>query len=149
MNSQNTEVDIKQLAGQNFKDGYNCSEAIIRAFRDKLQLNLSDEALKMASGFGGGIGHAGCVCGALTASVMVIGMLRGRTDQTQNRGPVYSTSEEFHNRFQDKFGATCCRVLNQHPFDTKDHLRNCLKITGGTAELLMNFIEEKQLQPTK
>ncbi|SDF02657.1 C-GCAxxG-C-C family protein [Sporomusa acidovorans] len=137
--------NVKKMAGQNFKDGYNCTEAIVRAFRDVLGLPITDDALRMASGFGGGFGHAGCVCGALAGSVMVLGMLQGRARSEENREPVYNNSQKFHELFKEHFGATCCRILNQHPFDSRDHLRNCLKITGGTAELLMNFINEQQL----
>ena len=32
----NHRVDVKHLAGQNFREGYNCAEAIVRAFRDAL-----------------------------------------------------------------------------------------------------------------
>ena len=143
--SENTDsagsVNLKGLAGNNFRNGYNCSEAILRAFRDGLELPLGDDALKIASGFGGGFGHAGCACGALSASVMVLGLMKGRSDASQDRAPVYAAAQEFHRRFEEKFGATCCRTLNPHPFDTKEHLRNCLKITGGTAELLSEFIQ--------
>ena len=135
----------KQMAGQNFREGYNCSEAIVRAFRDLLKLDISDEALKMATGFGGGLGHAGCMCGALTGSVMVLGALRGRTTTAEQLAPAYEVSHEFHDRFKERFNATCCRVLNPHPFNSKDHLRNCIKITGGTAELLMKYMLEKGL----
>jgi C_GCAxxG_C_C family probable redox protein len=136
-------ADLKSLAGNNFRKGYNCAEAILRAFRDGLQLPLDDETLKIASGFGGGFGHAGCACGALSASIMVLGLMQGRSDSSQSRAPVYAAAQEFHRRFEEKFGATCCRMLNPYPFDTKEHLRNCLKITGGTAELLADFIEKK------
>ncbi|SDE36498.1 hypothetical protein SPACI_039900 [Sporomusa acidovorans DSM 3132] len=51
---------------------------VVRAFRDFYQLNVSDEALKMSSGFGGGLGHAGCMCGTLSGATMVLGMLQGR-----------------------------------------------------------------------
>lgn len=136
---------MKQAAGQNFRDGYNCSEAIVRAFRDAMQADISDEALKMASGFGGGLGHAGCLCGALTGGIMVLGMLEGRANKEQSREPIYTNAHEFHDLFREKFGATCCRVLNPHEFDSKDHLRNCIKITGKTAELLSEYIGDKKI----
>jgi hypothetical protein len=72
-------------------------------------------------------------------------MLKGRTDSTQDRLPVYELAREFHDRFQTQFGATCCRSLNQYEFDSPEHLRNCLKLTGGTAKLLMEFLTEKDL----
>jgi C_GCAxxG_C_C family probable redox protein len=145
MSTTTESSDVKQLAGQYFKEGYNCAEAVLRAFRQELNLDLSDEALKVGTGFGGGIGHAGCVCGALAASVMVLGILQGRVNTRQSLAPIYNINEEFHHKFSEKFGGSCCRVLNRYPFNSKEHLRNCLKLTGSTAELLMEYIQEKKL----
>ena len=36
--------------------GYNCSEAIVEAFRKYAGVNIDDNAFRLASGFGGGIG---------------------------------------------------------------------------------------------
>jgi C_GCAxxG_C_C family probable redox protein len=138
-------IDAKQLAGKNYREGYNCAEAIVRAFRDAMHIAISDEALRMSSGFGGGLGHSGCMCGALTGATMVLGMLQGRVTKEESREPIYRSSEEFHRLFKENFGATCCRILNPHAFDSKDHLRNCLKITGKTADLLAKYIKEKHL----
>lgn len=140
-------IGAKQMAGQNFREGYNCAEAMVLAFRDTLNLDVSDTAVRMASGFGGGLGHAGCMCGALTGATMILGMLRGRATPAESREPIYTSAHDFHDLFKKKFGSTCCRALNPHPFDSKDHLRNCLKITGGTAELLETYIADKGLEP--
>lgn len=138
-------TEARNAAGQYFKDGYNCSESVLRATAEALGIPVNEQALRMTTGFGGGLGHAGCVCGALAASVMSLGLLKGRTDATQSREEAYALSEEFHHRFQEKFGATCCRVLNPHPFETREHMVNCVKITGNTAKLLMEYLEEKGL----
>jgi C_GCAxxG_C_C family probable redox protein len=138
-------LDARSRAGSKFKVGFNCSEAILQTFNELLNNPINPEGLKMASGFGGGLGQAGCMCGALTGSVMVLGLYQGRNNPTQDREPVYQLAHEFHDRFSNQFGGTCCRVLNPHEFDTPEHLRNCLKLTGGTAKLLMEFITEKEL----
>lgn len=138
-------MEARNAAGQYFKDGFNCSESVIRAAADSLGLTLDEQALRMTTGFGGGFGHAGCACGALAASVMALGLLKGRTAAAQDREEAYELSKEFHDRFTDKFGATCCRALNPYEFETREHLVNCVKITGNTAKLLMEFIEEKGL----
>ncbi|MDF2569168.1 MAG: GCAxxG family protein [Sporomusa sp.] len=146
---QQSKLGAKELAGQNFKDGYNCSESVVRAFRDFLNLNVSDEALRMASGFGGGLGHAGCMCGALSGATMVLGMLQGRDSKDQSRGPIYSSAQEFHSIFAEHFGAACCRVLNPHEFGSQEQRRTCLKITGTTAELLSKYLLANQLTAVK
>ena len=61
-----------------FKSGYNCSEAIVEAFRKYAGVNIDDNAFRLASGFGGGIGHARNICGALVGCTMVISTLIGR-----------------------------------------------------------------------
>lgn len=139
-----TLLSVKDTAGQRFKEGYNCAEAILRAFAETYDLSINEDAYKMASGFGGGVGHAGCMCGALTAATMVLGLMEGRSDKSQSRHPVYESTGEFHRIFSERFGATCCRVLNPHPFETKEHMRNCLKLTGNTAELLDQYIEQRK-----
>ena len=138
----------KSQAGQYFKSGFNCAEAVLRAFLDITGKSADEALLRSTTGFGGGIGHAGCVCGALAASVMSIGILTGRTDSAQSRQASYDLAAEFHQKFQDRFGGTCCRGLNPHPFETREHLVNCIKITGNTAALLAEFLEEKGLLQT-
>jgi len=138
-------LEARTRAGNKFKNGLNCSEAIVHTFNEMLDNPLNSEALKMATGFGGGLGHAGCMCGALTGSVMILGLFKGRIDAVQAREPAYDLAYDFHERFVNEYGATCCRALNNHEFDSPEHLRRCLKLTGGTAKILMELIQEKEL----
>lgn len=138
-------MQARSQAGNKFKGGFNCAESILHVFNEMLSNPLNLESLKMASGFGGGCGHAGSMCGALAGSVMVIGLFEGRTDSSQSRDPIYNLAHEFHDRFNNQFGGIDCRTLNLHTFDSQEHLKGCLKLTGGTAKLLMEFIEEKGL----
>ncbi len=138
-------IEARNRAGDYFKSGYNCAESIFLAFRDWLGMDVPGEMVRALTGFGGGLGHAGCACGALTGSAVVLGLLRGRTSAEESRDPAYTLARDFHDRFEANFGSTCCRSLNPHPFDTKEHLRNCLKITGGTAKLLADYLNEKGL----
>ncbi|MCB8814378.1 C-GCAxxG-C-C family protein [Desulfosporosinus shakirovi] len=141
-------LEARSRAGSKFRNGLNCSESIVHTFNEMLNNPVSSEALKMATGFGGGLGHAGCMCGALTGSVMVLGILKGRFVPEEAREPAYNLAHDFHDRFLKEYGATCCRALNPHEFDSQEHLRGCLKLTGGTAKLLMEFIREKGLVDT-
>ncbi len=135
----------RNLAGELFKAGFNCAESILLAFRELLKLDFPPQTVRLATGLGGGLGYAGCMCGALTASALVLGALKGRTTAVESRDAAYELTRQFHDLFQEKHGNTCCRALNPHPFDSKEHLRNCLKITGGTAKLLMEFLQQKGL----
>jgi len=146
MDQQQTRA--QQLARARYKEGFNCAEAVLRAFREELGLDFGEDIMKIASGFGGGLGHAGCMCGALAGAVMVIGLLQGRPSSGQSRAPVYGSAREFHDAFSAHFGATCCRVLNPNPFETIEQRRACYRITGETAELLAKFLAAKGLLPT-
>lgn len=148
-NGEKIELDMpleaRNRAGGNFKEGLNCAESVLKAFNELYDYPMSPDVIKMATGFGGGVGHSGCMCGALTGSIMVLGLFKGRTSATESREPAYDIAKEFHDRFIAENGATCCRVLNRFEFDSPDHLRRCLKLTGGTAKRLMEFIQEKEL----
>lgn len=135
----------EELARAKYRQGYNCTESMLHTFREELNLDLSDDAMKIATGFGGGLGQAGCMCGALTGAVMVISLLSGRSTPAESRDPIYANAKEFHNRFREHFGATCCRVLNPHDFSTKEQRRSCFRITGETAELLDKFLKDTGL----
>ncbi|SFR00934.1 C-GCAxxG-C-C family protein [Desulfoscipio geothermicus] len=140
-------TQMRNKAGENFRNGYNCAESIFIAFRELLAPDIDPTLARMFTGFGGGLGHAGCMCGALTASAAMLGLLKGRISASEDRDGCYKLTQELHDRFEQKFSATCCRVLNPHPFDTKEHLKNCLKITGNTAKLLTEYLMEKGLLP--
>jgi C_GCAxxG_C_C family probable redox protein len=51
----------------------NCAQSVINAFCEDLGLDRS-LALRLALGFGGGMGHTGQTCGAVSAAYMVINL---------------------------------------------------------------------------
>ena len=55
----------EELARQAFKEGYNCSQAMVAAFSDLMGMDKKT-ALRLASSFGGGMGRMREVCGAVT-----------------------------------------------------------------------------------
>lgn len=137
---------IGMAAGNNFKQGFNCCEAIVETFRKEAGVNIDDNALRMCSGFGGGIGHAGNICGALVGCIMVISTLAGRNHPSEKPlKEIYPISKEFHDRFAEEFGSTLCGKLMPYEFDTREHLKNCLKLTNRIAVFLAEYLEEKGL----
>ena len=72
-----------ELASQKAKDyfdqGFNWAESISLSFKDYLGMD-SSLIPKLATGFGGGIGRKGSLCGAFTGAVMAIGMKIGRAN---------------------------------------------------------------------
>ncbi|MCG8481719.1 MAG: C-GCAxxG-C-C family protein [Clostridia bacterium] len=142
--SEERSMEARNKAGQYFKDGHNCAEAIFLAFKD--EFDLDENLVKMFTGFGRGVGEAGCMCGALTGCIGVLSMITGRTTtDNEERDQCYAYTKEFHDRFKEQFSITCCRALNPYDFSTRDHAVCCLKITGKTGKLFMEFLQEKGL----
>ncbi len=137
---------IGMAAGNNFKSGFNCCEAIVETFRKEAGVDIDDNAFRLCSGFGGGIGHARDLCGALAGCTMVISTLAGRNHPTEKPlGEIYPLTLEFHERFKEAFGSTACGDLMPYEFNTRDHLKNCLKLVNKMAQLLAVYLEEKGL----
>jgi C_GCAxxG_C_C family probable redox protein len=138
-------IEARNKAGNYFKEGYNCAEAIFLTYQPLLAPEVDPSLVRLFTGYGSGVGESGCMCGALTGSIAALNMVKGRATNQLPRDEAYELAKEFTDRFTVKYGATCCRALNQFPFETKEHLVNCLKITGNTSKILMELLLEKGL----
>lgn len=143
--SEEMAIEARNKAGNYFKEGYNCAEAVFLTYREFLAPEMDPSMVRLMTGFGGGVGETGCMCGALTGSIAALNMIKGRTTNQVSRDEAYQLAKEFSEKFTEKYGVTCCRALNPHPFETREHLTNCLKITGNTSKMLMEFLDEKGL----
>jgi C_GCAxxG_C_C family probable redox protein len=66
----------------------------------------------VASGFAGGIGSQGSVCGAMVGGVMAIGLKYGTSESSvQKRAEASHMVAEFFNRFKEELGNVYCRDL--------------------------------------
>lgn len=75
-------------------------------------LNIeTDSAPRIATPFGGGFGSCGLVCGALTGTVMAIGLALGRGDPQEPRDAVNAATRELVDSFIDEMGSALCREL--------------------------------------
>lgn len=99
------------LARQNFLDGYNCAQAIMKAFADVTGLD-PDFAVKMASPFGGGMGRMREVCGAVSGIFMVLGILEGYSTPDDNaKKELYSKVQMLSQKYREENGSIICREL--------------------------------------
>jgi C_GCAxxG_C_C family probable redox protein len=98
-------------AVEKFRQGYNCSQAVVTAFAEDYGVNEETAAL-VARGFGGGMGRTGGVCGAVSGAVMVIGLsTREITDTDQAKQQAYALVREFFRRFRERRPSLQCRDL--------------------------------------
>ncbi len=94
-----------------FAEGFNCSQAILSAYAEPLGLD-EETALKIAAGFGGGMGRLGKTCGAVTGAFMVLGLRYGRGSPDQaTKKRVYARIQEFADRFNSRNGSLTCKGL--------------------------------------
>jgi C_GCAxxG_C_C family probable redox protein len=66
-----------QKAVEKFLSGYNCAQSVLYSFCDDLRFD-GDAALRLACGFGAGMGRKQEVCGAVSGGIIAIG-LRARS----------------------------------------------------------------------
>ncbi len=92
--------------------GFSCSEATLLAVGEHLVGQVDPAWLRMSTGFAGGLGGTEAeLCGALSAGVMVIGLLHGRTEPTADRDHCKALIKTYRDAFLAEFGTTCCGVL--------------------------------------
>lgn len=101
-----------EKAANNFRDGYNCAQSVLLAFANKIGLK-EDEALKLASSFGGGMGRLREVCGAVSAMFMIAGILKGYTEPNNDvvKANHYKLIQDLAAEFKSKHGTIICREL--------------------------------------
>jgi C_GCAxxG_C_C family probable redox protein len=100
------------LAKRYFEEGYNCAQAVLLAFFEETGLS-QDQAARLASTFGGGMGRMREVCGAVSAMFMVEGMLRGYSDPKakEEKAALYASVRELADQFREKNHSIICRDL--------------------------------------
>lgn len=128
------------LAKEYFNGGYNCAESVVLAFCE-VTGSCSGDLLPVATGFGGGIGRSGCVCGALAGANIALGSVFGRKSLQDDKKRPYDLAGQLYKEFEQEFGSSCCRVINKGDFKSKEHRMRCSGIAAKTAEILFKIME--------
>lgn len=127
-------MPTSDLAVNKFKEGYNCAQSVLFAYADRLNIS-TDTALKIATGFGGGMGRKQEVCGAVSGAIMVLGLIygRGEHDGREKQEITYATVRELIDGFTKECGSINCKEL----------LSGCELMT---AEGQKRFVDEKMIE---
>lgn len=145
-------MDHKKEAGDLFLEGYNCAQSVFAAFRDVTGMG-KEEALKLSSAFGGGMGRMREVCGTMSGTFMVLSILYGYDNvDVSAKSRLYSIVQETANKFKEKHGTIICRELlsglkvdsSAVPSARDEQYyksRPCLKFVENAAEILDEIIE--------
>lgn len=123
------------------KDQFVCSEAVLYTIHRILGHRLPVEIVRLASGFAGGIGGGGYVCGALTGGVMALGLAFGRSEAGASCPKLLPATRELLAWFNQAFGSSCCAALTKKKtaFGGKES-NMCGVMTGETAAKAMELI---------
>ena len=104
--------DRSEEAKNNFLAGMNCAQAVLCAFADCCGLDR-ETALKLASGFGGGIARQREVCGAISGICMAADLIRGPGEASDKaaKDEHYAFIRGLCDAFRDETGSIICREL--------------------------------------
>ena len=141
------------LAGEYFRQGYNCAQAVVAAFAAEAGLKES-EALLLSSGLGGGLGGLGQTCGAVSGMVLVYGRLRGYDDpeDPRSKADTYAGVKRLMLQFDDAFGSWLCKELKPKTYAAaaagKEGYcprRPCCRYVEACAGLLADALNDEDL----
>lgn len=115
--------------------GYCCAEAVLCVMNQGFGGDLAPEmAVRLGSGFCHGMGGAGCTCGSLAGAEVGLSLfLSPRQPGGMKTKEFEQVSKAMHDRFKERFSATCCRILLKRRKEKKG--ASCKELTGGGAEI--------------
>lgn len=134
-----------------FNEGYNCAQSVLLAMSEHWKCK-NELVPKIATGFGGGIGRCGSICGALTGGVMAIGIKYGTNEpSTEKRLKSYELTQTLYERFEKRHASVlCCELIGYRLSNAvelekarreKVFEKKCSKFVGTVVEILLELIE--------
>ena len=145
----------REQAMKLFCDGFNCAQAIVGAFAKEMGLT-KEQALKLSSPFGAGMGKLRQVCGAVSGMFMVLGMTEGYDSPTadKEKAELYEKVQTLANEFKEKNETIICSELLQglkvdgghKPQERNEEyykIRPCARFVGDAAEILGKHLNRK------
>ncbi|NLA58551.1 MAG: C_GCAxxG_C_C family protein [Firmicutes bacterium] len=125
--------------GYGVNEDLNCAERILYGANAVYNLGFDGEDLKVAAGFGGGMAIES-VCGALTASTMVLGRMYVK-DRAHESELIKDLVRELFDSYTKEMGSIICALL-KGKYRTKD--MGCHLVIVKAAEILDGIIERNQ-----
>ena len=147
-----------EIALNYFNEGYACSQAVVLAFKDLV--NISEEELsKISIPFGGGLGRLRLTCGALSGMAMIIGLLFSKDENTNdNKMNVYAIIQKLSEKFIEvNWSLNCEELLKLAQVEVEKkgkpeertfqyyNKRPCGKIVYKAANILEEYLIEENV----
>jgi C_GCAxxG_C_C family probable redox protein len=136
-------------AVEKFKEGFNCAQSVLYSYAEELHVD-PDLALRIANGFGGGMGRKQEVCGAVSGGILVLGLLHGRgmQDGKERQEKTYIEVRNLIDSFIKEHGTICCRELvsgcsllteeGRKRFITENFIEQCYQYVRTVCRILEN-----------
>lgn len=115
-----------------------CSETMLHAADRVYGLDLSPQAFKLASGFGGGMGVQG-TCGAITGGLMAMGAIFIK-DRAHESTYLKELEQELFQEFREKLGSTDCSYLKERYEDADG---TCKPLVLKVAQIFETLIDRE------
>ena len=138
-----------EKARELFLKGYNCAQAVFVAFSDVTGIS-EEQAFLVSTSFGGGMGHSGETCGAVTGMYMAVGMILGYTDpaNAEAKQKHYALIKKLSDDFKAEFSEVRCPELLEKlgkkeytiPADEAYSKRPCLIFVEKAAEMVEGLL---------
>jgi C_GCAxxG_C_C family probable redox protein len=144
-----------EIAVNKFKEGYNCAQSMLFSYSDKLNIS-KDLALKLGTGFGGGMGRKQEVCGAVSGAIIVLNLLygRGENEDKQKQERTYAKVRELIDKFEAKYGTVNCKKLlggcelltpeGQEQFKSEKKNEKCYEYVDYIVKILEEITQEEK-----
>ena len=121
------------------KGGYNCAQAVVCSFLDKLSISEKD-AFKLSEALGFGDSDSFGTCGAVSGMALVIGMANstGNLEKPDSKAATGKLSREISRRFMERNQTVTCKVLKG--VGTGEMIRTCPDCIRDAAEFLEQVV---------
>lgn len=138
-----------------FRQGLNCTECVLRTWMDLHETGLPDGAVRLASGFGLGMGNTRNTCGAIVGAVMALGAARGE-DPLQTAAPaeriarlneaVYPSVAALIREIEQDYGTLICKELSAShgDFDGRVRKKSCQQFIGYCCRLAEKYADQPE-----
>ncbi len=134
------EIKLSEIvkSGLDAKEDLNCAETILKAANMAYDMKLDRTSLKLAAGFGGGMGIES-TCGALTGSIMVFSHLFVE-EKAHESDYIFELTREFLYIFEDETGSIGCTFLKNK---YRDPEIGCRPVVYEAALILESIIDRE------
>lgn len=115
---------LGEKAAAYHRDGYNCAQAVLLTLYDYMYPDAKNELIpKIATGFGGGIGRCGNICGALSGGIMAVGLKYGNNEiNAKKKANAYAKAQALYKLFEKQHGSVMCRDLMKYDLSDPDQM---------------------------